>query len=179
MDLSLREAAELMGLSVRQLRYMVQKGTVAARKEGGRWVVPKETVTLTAGQQRAVAQKSARAADVVDKLLEKKKGKHYSMLDLRAFEAGRSLYREAKESFGEEHAVPCLLFEALMQLGCGCHAFSRNRKVAAFVMAREQVSRAAVHLFTDDGEHEDLGRRLETELIPRISGLIRRVESRK
>ena len=40
MDLSLAEASEKLGKTQRQLRYLIQKGELAAKKENGRWLIP-------------------------------------------------------------------------------------------------------------------------------------------
>jgi len=39
MQLSLEQAAERLGKSVRQVRYLIQTGALRANKTGGRWLI--------------------------------------------------------------------------------------------------------------------------------------------
>jgi len=49
-DLSLQEAATAMGKPLRQVRYMVKKGSVPAQKVDGEWRIPEEKIALMAGK---------------------------------------------------------------------------------------------------------------------------------
>ena len=181
MDLSLQEAAEFMDRSVRQIRYLIQKGTLPAHKVDGKWRIPKDTVMLTAKGQKARQHKQEKAARVAEDVLapKEKKGAHYSVKDLRAFGIAKSLYHKALETLDEHHPAPALLLEALMQLGCGCHAYRPTEKVNCFSLAREKTCRACMHLLVGLPAQEELADQLEQELIPMISGLIRRVEAKR
>ncbi len=59
MDLSLSEAARLLGQSDRQVRYLIQKGKIPAHKKGGRWIVRRDDLPLSPGQLTAAQQKAA------------------------------------------------------------------------------------------------------------------------
>ena len=39
MQLSIQQAAERLGKSVRQVRYLIQTGSLPAHKSGGRWLI--------------------------------------------------------------------------------------------------------------------------------------------
>lgn len=67
--LSLADAAALLGKSRRQVRYMIQQGRLPARKVAGRWVIEREELPLSRGQERAVARKAAALAQAVDAAL--------------------------------------------------------------------------------------------------------------
>ncbi len=60
MKLSLSQAAECLGKTRRQIRYMIQQGHLDARKEGGRWVVDSEHLPLSDAQQQSRARQANR-----------------------------------------------------------------------------------------------------------------------
>lgn len=104
MQLSLADAANALGQSQRQLRYLIQKGGLKARKQGGRWLIDGADLPLSEGQRQALAVRAAQARQALDKglaPLEKgaKGGKdddkrHYSVTDFRAYQAGMALLRQ-------------------------------------------------------------------------------------
>ena len=59
MMLSLADAAARMNRSVRQLRYLVQKGELPAQKLGGSWVIREEDLPVSATQAKVQAEKAA------------------------------------------------------------------------------------------------------------------------
>jgi excisionase family DNA binding protein len=69
MDLSLDEAAVLLGKTARQVRYLVQTGRLQAKKDGARWVFRKEDLPLGPGaagaRERAVSPLRNVAEDVL------------------------------------------------------------------------------------------------------------------
>ncbi len=69
MELTIKETADLLGKSERQVRYLIQRGVVPAQKIHGRWRIPKETLELTSGMKRARAHKKHRAEAIVDEVL--------------------------------------------------------------------------------------------------------------
>ena len=182
MDLSLSEAARLLGKSERQVRYLVRGGTIPARKEKGRWVIRREDLPLSEGQERAERQKTERAARLAEEILrpegrEGKKGG--SVFDLHAFRDGTSLYHELLATLGAEHAAVGLLREALMLLACGYHEFEGEAKAELYAEARQHASRAVATLFLEDGEaHEEIAGRVESLLLPALGGLIHQAEKR-
>jgi hypothetical protein len=60
MQLSLADAAIALGRSQRQIRYLIQTGGLAARKEGGRWVIDSADLPLSAGQRQAAGRVALR-----------------------------------------------------------------------------------------------------------------------
>jgi excisionase family DNA binding protein len=54
MWLSLQQAAERLGKSVRQIRYLIQTGALPATKSGGRWRIAAGDLPLSAPQKAAV-----------------------------------------------------------------------------------------------------------------------------
>ncbi len=51
MDISLPEAAQLLGKTERQLRYLIREQRIRAKKVGQRWTVDGDSPPLTAAQR--------------------------------------------------------------------------------------------------------------------------------
>ena len=60
MNLTLSQAAERMGKTRRQIRYLIQQGRLEARKDGGRWVVDSEHLPISNIQREAQARQAGR-----------------------------------------------------------------------------------------------------------------------
>ncbi len=52
MKLSLSEAARLLNQSERQVRYLIRQGKLRARKADGRWIIRREDLPLSEGQEK-------------------------------------------------------------------------------------------------------------------------------
>jgi hypothetical protein len=188
MRLSLADAAIALGRSQRQIRYMIQTGRLQARKDGGRWVIDSADLPLDAGQRKALQGRVGQARQPLDKCLaplEKgaKEKRQYSVTDLHAYEVGMGLLREliwAEEDYSPE-ARRCL-FDALIWLSRGCHAFQPADKAARFAEARDAAAEAAIHLLLAAEDEADPCRgwaeRLEQEFIPKVSALLASQEKR-
>jgi len=70
MQLSLEQAATRLGKSVRQIRYMIQRGQLRARKDGGRWVIDSDTLPLDEGAQQAADRRRDQLEAAVEHALE-------------------------------------------------------------------------------------------------------------
>lgn len=182
MKLSVTEAAQLLGKSDRQIRYLIDQG-LPARKEKGHWVIRRQDLPLSKGQEKAARQKTERAAQLAEKILrpeprEAKKG--YSVREMRAYQEGAPLYRDVVAAVGAEHPGVGLLREALMLLACGYHEFEGRAKAKLYAGARHHASRAAMALLLDDEDaHRGLVDRLESIVLPALGGLIRQAEKRE
>ncbi len=176
MDLSLSEAARLLGKSERQLRYLVTKGEVPARKVGRQWSIRRSDLPLSEGQEKAAGQKEARSLDLE---LQATAGRQLSVRKIRACQVGLPLYRELCDAVGDDHPAVALLQEALMLLACGYYEFHGQEKSVYYSRAREHASRAAMALMLEgEDSREGLVKRFETALLPAIGGLVRRAERR-
>lgn len=93
MQLSITEAAHLMGKSPRQLRYMILQGALQAHKDGRRWVLDSESLPLTAGQRRATERRAGQLREAVEEALgphlKAAQAEHYSVTELAAFKLAR------------------------------------------------------------------------------------------
>ncbi len=181
MDLSLSEAARLLGKSDRQVRYLIRAGKLPASKKNGRWTIRREDLPLSAKQERAARHKVDRAAQLAEEILRPEGGdakKKYSIRDLRAYREGAAIYRELAAA-GADHAATELMRESLMLLACGYHEFQAANKAELYARARHQASRAAMALLLDDEEaHRDRIERLETAFLPALGGLIHHADKR-
>ncbi len=182
MDLSLSEAARLLGKSERQVRYLIREGKLKARKDGGRWIVRREDLPLSQGQERAAKQKRQRAARMAAEILgpdgEDAK-KKYSIRNLRAYREGSEIYRQLTADAGAEHAATTGMRESLMLLACGYHEFEAETKADYYARARQEASRATMALLLDDEEaHREKVERLESGFLPALGGLVHQAEKR-
>ena len=193
MDLTLPEVATRLALTERQVRYRIREGALTARKKGGRWLIreedlPKSEVTRARRGQRiqaaadAVREGAARveAAETTGAAGPGGAGKGYSIGHLLAFQRGRELYAAIAEAVGAAARPARLVRRSLDAMGRGVHTFSTPPKTAAFAQARDLVALAAVALIVDHGTPDALAlaAQLEQEVVPRLGGLLRRLEKR-
>ena len=69
MDLSLKDAARLMGKSTRQVCYLLQQGRLKARKDGARWVIAREDLPLSDTQVARGLAEQSRLKEVIETAL--------------------------------------------------------------------------------------------------------------
>jgi len=183
MELTLREAGHLLGKTPRQLRYLIQNGRIAARKQGKHWLLERESLPLSEAQLRSRERKAHELRGVVEDAL----GPHlappgrrrYSVQATAAFSVGRPIFAAARERLGDDHPAVEALRDALVAVTQGCHRFHHREKLEAYRDGREHASRAVALLLLDPGvEVEALTRDVEEELLPALTGLIRRSERR-
>lgn len=178
MDLSLDEAAVLLGKSARQLRYLVAQGRIPARKEGTRWMFRREDLPISQATQARREQHLDALTDIVEDTLQiKHRPPRFSLADLKAFQVCRPLYLDVVAAHGAEHAAALALKTTLLALGAGCHRFHPADKTAAYRDARDAASAAATELMINDPD-SPLARRVEQELMPAVAGLLRRIDRR-
>lgn len=178
MELTLEEAATKLGKSVRQVRYLVKEGRIPSRKVAGRWFVQVEDAPKSTGQQAAAGRKQERLRAVVEDALGLKpsEAQRYSVLDLKAFQIGLPLYRQARDFLGEQHAGPQALRQALEHLARGCHRYDKEEKAAAYRSARDAASLAVCELLIAGGEAASLVSPIEQDLMAALAGLLRRLD---
>lgn len=184
MLLSLPEAATILGKSERQIRYLIKLGKLTARKQEGRWVVDRDDLPLTDAQRRRLATSSRALVEHVQEVAErvadtkaKAGGRRFSVRDLRAFQAGIPLHRAAVAAVGEAAKATGHLRDALDALARGCHSFHARDKHDSYRSAREHAASAVAELLLHPSDdHSTLADRIEQELLPRITGLLRSTE---
>lgn len=172
MELSVAEAAALLGVSTRAVRGQLTRGALAGRKVGSQWRIDRATLPLTEGQRARIAEVRA----VVDAALPatgatSRGERSRSVADLDAFRLGAALLPDAHDAdpaLGEE------LDEALVPLGRAVHTFLRADKLAALADARARIAAVATRLHLRG--HGNLGTRVEREVLPALVGFARWVE---
>jgi hypothetical protein len=186
MQLSLSQAAALLGKSERQVRYLISQGKLSAGKSSGRWAVDSRTLKGHKAESPAATPSVTNKPNVDRRLREAAEtppAHRYSVRDLRAFQAAEPVYREVRAQLGNQDTVTLRLRRALDLLARGCHTYQSQRKVELYEDAREQVAGAVMDLLLDgteqDKERTAFADRLESTLLPQLAGLIRSSEQRR
>jgi excisionase family DNA binding protein len=179
MELTVQDAARILGKSERQVRYLIQTGRLPATKREGQWKISRSDLPRSPGQERAEQSKTGRADEVAAAVLdlghgsEGSKNKSWTVDRLHAVRHGEPLYRDCVEQLGTEHEATRRLRAALMLIGCGFFEYDAARKAARYSAARDCVSRAVIALLLDTEPRQDLLGRMQKDLLPPIGGLIR------
>ncbi len=178
MNLSLEQAAKLLGKTRRQVLYMIDQGRLPAQKIGGRWVINREDLAIEPDtQQRAVAKQARFRATIEEALTPGNKERRYTVRDLKAVQVATPVYRQLIERGAGCETAAAHMRACLDQLAIGCHRYDRREKTAAYRAARDAASLAAMELLLrDDNEETALLDAVEQDLMPALAGLLRRSE---
>ena len=68
MDLTILQAAQMLGKSPRQIRTMIQNGEITAARRGRMFLIDQATLPLSGGQAAAVERRVERAQEVVEEV---------------------------------------------------------------------------------------------------------------
>src|SRR5580700_2189180 len=154
--LTLAEAAQLLGKSPRQIRYLQKSGELKGIKVEGRWMFDAAALPVAPGRQEAKQRKAAELGRAVEEALGphlKPPGrKGYSVADLGAFRTGVAQGQAATTRLGPDHAAAAALRASIVALAQGCHRFHQRDKTMAFQLAREHAAEAVAHLYLDGSE---------------------------
>lgn len=178
MKLSLAQAATVLGKSERQVRYLIKTGQIPAVKVSGRWQVEDTALPLSAEKKQAIALRVEAARASFDKAIAPAKAATksvYSVTNLVAFRCGHELYRELEKESPDDPAL-ALLFTSLEEITRGCHSFHPREKCRHYLEARGKIATVLTHLLL--AGRTQLAKRLESELLPKLSGLIAGCERR-
>ncbi len=183
MELTLQQAATQLGKSVRQVRYMIKEGKLRARKEGAVWRIDSAGLPVLSSAQAEASYKKERVlrAAVEEALTQgdSPQKQRYSLRNVHAIAVGLPLHAKCSDLFGATHATTETLYRVLEHVACGCHRFVHVEKVDAYRAARDEASRCACALVVlGTAPALDLLGTVENDLLPSISGLIRRYERR-
>ncbi len=183
MDLSLREAATLLGRRPRTVRAQLARGELKGRKRDGKWLIRRADLPLTEAQRRTLTRKIVSLHDAVDAAIPeavRDRVGAVGLAQLDVFRLGRDVRGEMTAS-GEGSAASDALGAALIAIGEGHHQFDPATKRAAFINARAHLSRVVVELLLGDPPPEAPEARwaaaIEAEVLPRLAGLIRWAEA--
>ena len=178
MHLSLEQAAVLLGKTRRQVVYMIEQGRLPAKKAGGRWVIERSDLTADDGVQQRATQREARfQAAVEDALAPSGRNRRYVFGDLKAVQLATPIYRDLLARGAQWEPAAAQMRVCLDQLAVGCHRYDRREKTAAYRVARDAASLAAMELWLQSANAaEPQLNAIEQELLAAIAGLLRRSE---
>lgn len=174
MNLTLREASDLLEMRPRTLRDQLRRGVIRGRKQDGRWVIRKADLPLRDVDRQTYQAKIARMHADVERAVPRRLRADVGIgrLDgLDAFTITRALHAELSDG-----PAAGRLREALFAIALGHHQYDRDAKLAAFDAARTALSGAVVELILGD-DATGLADRIECEALPRLAGLIRWAEA--
>lgn len=184
MKLTLAEAAQALGKSPRQLRYLLKSGEIQGQKIEGRWMFDASALPISPARAEARQRKAAELGRAVEEALGphlKPAGrKGYSVTDLGAFRTAAALARASAGRLGGGHLASAALRNALIALAQGCHRFHQREKAAAFSAARERAAEAVAELHLEGGDGTlEIASAVEQQLLPAVAGLLRRQERKE
>lgn len=190
MDLSICEAAPLLGRSERAVRARIARGELPARRHGRTWRIPLATLPLTDAQRESLQHRSDAARRALDAVLPSAAAKdrrhaQRSVADLLPFARGVDLLRDLQRlEPGNQALGPCCerLRRALAEIAAGAVEYGPDHRVAALRSARADLGRVVGLLWcaaATDAALADLARRLEHDVIPPLGGLLRQTERRQ
>ena len=179
MLLSLTEASLRLGMSQRQVRYLIGQGKIeAVKKDTGRWLIDEAKLPLSETQRQRQAEKAEDVRTAVEEALAphvRAEGT-WSVTSVRAFQDAVEAWRAARTLLGE-HAAVQRLESTTLALAREAHAYSGVAKCAAFIEARNHAAEAVAWLHMEAGEGAlGIAAKVEGDVIPGLSGLIRRNE---
>lgn len=180
MLLPLSTAANRLGVTDRQIRYMIKNDRLKATKQGGHWFVAEEDLPVAPERERARAERGAAAQQEVLNAAARHTDPTtgYSVTRIRAFQVVLAAWRST-EDLGAEDATRGRMRDALLALARGYHAFHPRAKANAYTAARELTAEAAALGWMDGRPTaEAAARSLEAEALPAIGGLVRRTDRR-
>ncbi len=194
MELSVREAAVLLGRKPRTIRAQLARGELPGRKRGGRWRIEGRKLPLTEAQRSDLQRKADRVRTAVDDALPSRMAassgqRSRSLADLDAFRRGTEVLAEMRmarsplEKAVQERAA-AMAQEALLAIAEGVTLFEREHKLEALNRARSGLARCTALLLLSGGippAEPVYGwvAALESEVMPAVAGLARWAESRR
>jgi len=188
MDLTIREAAALVGRSPRAIRQWIASGRLEARRSGRAWVVRVEHLPLTDAQRARVTARAETARSIVDGCMPSRAAttharRRRSVLDLDAFRAARGAVEALAKEASAVHAARdlrravALASRAVLFLAQGVHEFDPLRKAARLNAARCRFASSVALVHAADSAPTTMVLRalesIEQEVMPLIGGLLR------
>ncbi|MEM7246747.1 MAG: helix-turn-helix domain-containing protein [Acidobacteriota bacterium] len=201
MELTVTEAAAVLGKSARTVRHLVKQGKIPGRRVGNRWLIDREALSATFthdadARRERVRELEEHVAKALDDSLpagsrEHGDRRHYSVSDLRAFQHGKEVLAELDRTIASTPSLAAELREARGSLLCclralteGSHQFHADLKLECFLRARTTCCACITDLLTvSAADHAvslaELADRLERDLLGALRGLLRRAERRR
>lgn len=176
MELTLREAATILGVTPRAVRARIARGSLHGFKRGGRWVVPRSSLDGDPEQRRRLRAVSDDVRATVEKALPDRDAR--SVAELKPFRETVAVLTRVQDAPAPAPRAVDALHEALGLLAEGHHQFHRDTKVAAFAAARGRLCHAlaALLLTPTDPPARHAAEAIERQVLPPRAGLIRWAE---
>jgi excisionase family DNA binding protein len=189
-ELSVREAAVVLGRSPRTVRAQLIRGDLPGVKRDGRWRIPKDALPLTERQRRALAAKADSIRAAVDAALPSRaattpRSRIPCIDDSEAFRVGCDLLLRFREDVLLCDGVRGRVEGALQEAAVAVHQYDPSLKLAALNRARRLLAEAAALLVlastrqpaaTEPRVPGGLQLAIETELLPVVSRAARRAD---
>ena len=152
MELSITEAATLLGRSPRTVRAQVARGELPGFKRGGQWVIRKEALPLSEAQRAALQQKAETLRGALEdalppRLAERAGQTRRGLADLDAFTRCAALSRSLQAARPEDApGVPLdrarrLVERAALAVAEASAQFDRHARRRALLRARAALGR--------------------------------------
>jgi excisionase family DNA binding protein len=141
MALSIKEAAQVLGKTRRQVAYMIDQGELPAKKSGGRWVIERPDLNVDEPRRQRVSRKQAQFKAVIEEAVIPG-NQRYTLRDLKAVQLAIPIYRQLAERGAGCEKAASHMRECLDQLAVGCHRYDRQEKTLAYPAARDAASLA-------------------------------------
>ena len=197
MELTVKDAAALLGKSPRTIRHLAQSGKLPAKRKGGRWVIDRDAL-----DSRVEIQAEARGEQLelvrgrLNSALDAAKPPSpdgtkrdfYSVRDMKTYAVAIAQLTEivhVRETHAEiAPALECAetaLRDCLRMISEGCHPFQPQTKIDRYVRARGHACVAIADLLAFNAVRQQpeltpLVDRIERDLLRSLRGLIRRAE---
>ena len=192
MELSVREAATLLGVSPRTVRARIARGDLLAVRDGATWRLDDRDLPLSATDRRRLQARADAVRRTVDAALPSRaargrRDRGRSVADLDAFRLAMTVWQQLRGA-PERVADDSLRLAAMAHLAAGLdalaealHHFARPHKLHALDVARTSFARAVAVLLRAAGDLagspllEPIAT-LEAEVLPAVAGLARWAE---
>lgn len=198
MHLSVSQAAVVLDKTPRQVRYMIRQEQLSAVRQGKSWRIDSASLPLSDEAKQALLERVGEARETFEAALapaaqavadisgqeappaDEPKTERYSVRKLLAFQAAEQVYGEMQGEATEVLEARHVLFQAVVQLTQGCHAFRSEEKATHFRSARSLAAESAARLYLSRASSAaDWAHQLEQEVIPKIGGLVAAHEKRR
>ena len=175
MELTVQEAATLLGVTRRAVRARIRRGTLRAFKRGNQWYLPRKALDLDPTQQRRLRDVSDEIRATVEGALPDRDAR--SVAELKSFRAAKAVLLGLRGHGVELQPAAGALQDGLGRLAEGHHQFSRAAKLSGYGAARSRFCHALAGLLVlDSALASGAARAIELEVLPPLAGLIRWAE---